>query len=55
MTDFQNLPDSLNETIDLHESRLVAGIDARVPETLLLLLQEHVLPGAKAGVIRTDR
>jgi hypothetical protein len=30
--------DSLNETIDLHETRVVAGIYARVPETILLLL-----------------
>jgi hypothetical protein len=30
--------DSLNETIDLHETRVVAGIYARVPETIILLL-----------------
>jgi hypothetical protein len=30
--------DSLNETIDLHETRVTAGIYARVPETVLLLL-----------------
>jgi len=30
--------DSTNEVIDLHESRIVAGIYARVPETILLLL-----------------
>jgi hypothetical protein len=30
--------DSLNETIDLHETRVTAGIYARVPETILLLL-----------------
>jgi hypothetical protein len=30
--------DSLNQLIDLHESRVVAGIYARVPETILLLL-----------------
>jgi hypothetical protein len=30
--------DSLNEMIDVHETRVVAGIYARVPETLLLLL-----------------
>lgn len=30
--------DSLNETIDLHETRVVASIYARVPETILLLL-----------------
>jgi hypothetical protein len=30
--------DSLNETIDLHETRITAGLYARVPETILLLL-----------------
>ncbi len=30
--------ESLNETIDLHETRVTAGIYARVPETILLLL-----------------
>ena len=30
--------DAVNETIDLHESRVTAGIYARVPETVLLLL-----------------
>jgi len=30
--------ESLNEVIDLHESRITAGIYARVPETVLLLL-----------------
>jgi hypothetical protein len=30
--------DSLNETIDLHETRITAGIYARVPETVVLLL-----------------
>jgi hypothetical protein len=30
--------DSLNETIDLHETRVTAGIYARVPETVILLL-----------------
>ena len=30
--------DSLNETIDLNESRIIAGIYARVPETILFLL-----------------
>jgi hypothetical protein len=29
---------SLNETIDLHETRITAGLYARVPETILLLL-----------------
>ena len=29
---------SLNETIDLHETRVVAGLYARVPETIILLL-----------------
>jgi hypothetical protein len=30
--------DSLNETIDLNETRIIAGLYARVPETVLLLL-----------------
>src|SRR6476659_657093 len=30
--------DSLNQTIDLHETRITAGLYARVPETVLLLL-----------------
>ena len=30
--------ESVNETIDIHESRVTAGIYARVPETVLLLL-----------------
>lgn len=30
--------ESLNETIDLHETRVTAGIYSRVPETVLLLL-----------------
>ncbi|WFM72435.1 hypothetical protein [Halomonas sp. CKK8] len=30
--------DSLNETIDLNETRVTAGIYARVPETIILLL-----------------
>jgi hypothetical protein len=30
--------DSLNQTIDLNETRLVAGLYARVPETVILLL-----------------
>ncbi len=30
--------DSLNETINLHETRVTAGLYARVPETVLLLL-----------------
>ena len=30
--------ESLNETIDLNESRIIAGIYARVPETILFLL-----------------
>jgi hypothetical protein len=30
--------ESLNETIDLHATRVVAGLYARVPETVLLLL-----------------
>lgn len=30
--------DSLNETIDLHETRIVAGMYARVPETIIFLL-----------------
>ena len=30
--------DSLNETIDLHETRVIAGLYARVPATILILL-----------------
>jgi hypothetical protein len=30
--------ESLNQTIDLHETRVVAGLYARVPETILVLL-----------------
>lgn len=30
--------ESLNETIDLHETRITAGLYARVPETVLILL-----------------
>jgi len=30
--------DSLNETIDLHETRVTAVLNARVPETILILL-----------------
>lgn len=30
--------ESLNETIDLHETRVTAGIYARVPETILMIL-----------------
>jgi hypothetical protein len=30
--------ESLNDTIDLHTTRLIAGVYARVPETILLLL-----------------
>jgi hypothetical protein len=30
--------ESLNETIDLHETRITAGLYARVPETVVLLL-----------------
>jgi hypothetical protein len=30
--------DSLNETIDLHETRVIAGLYGRVPETILILL-----------------
>ena len=30
--------ESLNETIDLHETRVTAGLYARVPETVILLL-----------------
>jgi hypothetical protein len=30
--------DSLNETIDLHETRVTVGVYARVPETVILLL-----------------
>jgi len=35
-----NLTDSPNETIDVHETQVTAGLCARVPETVLLL--EHV-------------
>jgi hypothetical protein len=30
--------ESLNETIDLHETRVIAGVYTRVPETILILL-----------------
>ena len=30
--------DSLNEMIDMHENRIVAGVDSRVPQTVLILL-----------------
>ncbi len=30
--------ESLNQTIDLHETRIIAGLYARVPETILILL-----------------
>ena len=30
--------ESLNQTIDLHETRIIAGLYARVPETILVLL-----------------
>ena len=30
--------ESLNDTIDIHETRITAGLYARVPETVLLLL-----------------
>lgn len=35
--------ESLNETIDLHESRVIAGIYARVPETVIWLLAAGAL------------
>lgn len=49
--------DSLNESIDLHETRVVAGIYARVPQTLLLLLLfgsnlTLVMVGYNAGLTR---
>jgi hypothetical protein len=49
--------DSLNETIDLHEMRITAGIYARVPETILLLLffgsiLTQGLVGFNAGLTR---
>lgn len=49
--------DSLNETIDLHETRVTAGIYVRVPETVLLLLFSGsiltlVMVGYNAGLTR---
>ena len=35
--------ESLNEVIDLHTSRFVAGVYARVPPTILLLLLAGVI------------
>lgn len=35
--------DSLNETIDLHESRITAGLYARVPPTIIWLLVAGVI------------
>jgi len=48
---------SLNETIDLHETRVMAGVYARVPETVLLLLVfgsvlTLVMVGYSAGLTR---
>ena len=37
--------ESLNEVIDLHTSRFVAGVYARVPPTILLLLVAGVILG----------
>ncbi|HYI22426.1 MAG TPA: hypothetical protein VEX62_07300 [Candidatus Limnocylindrales bacterium] len=47
--------ESLNEVIDLHESRVVAGVYARVPETVILLLAigailSLVMLGYSAGI-----
>jgi hypothetical protein len=49
--------ESLNETIDLHQSRITAGIYARVPETILWLLIAGAvlalaLVGYNAGLTR---
>ena len=49
--------ESLNEVIDLHTSRFVAGVYARVPPTILLLLVAGVilslgLVGYNAGLLR---
>ena len=49
--------DSLNETIDLNESRIIAGLYARVPETVVLLLVlgsalSLVMVGYSAGLTR---
>ena len=38
MTSSPSTSNSLNETIDLNETRITAGLYARVPETVLLLL-----------------
>ena len=35
---FQQFIDSLNETIDLHETRVTSGVYARVPVTVVILL-----------------
>jgi hypothetical protein len=35
--------ESLNEVIDLHESRVIAGIHARIPETVIWLLAAGAL------------
>ena len=48
--------DSLNETIDLHETRITAGLYARVPETILLLLiVGSVLGIAWSAIARASR
>jgi hypothetical protein len=49
--------DSLNEVIDLHEERVITGIYARVPETILLLLlfgsiMTLAMVGYNAGLTR---
>ncbi len=41
--------ESLNETIDLHESRVAAGVYSRVPATILWLLCRWVGPDAGDG------
>ena len=51
--------ESLNEVIDLHTSRFVAGVYARVPLTILLLLLAGVvlslgLVGYNAGLPRDE-
>lgn len=49
--------DSLNEVIDLHEERVITGIYARVPETIMLLLlfgsiMTLAMVGYNAGLTR---
>ena len=49
--------DSLNEMIDLHETRVTAGVHSRVPETILLMLLSGAIltlamVGYSAGLTR---